>query len=181
MKIAFELHADDLRHFRLIMREARKAAAMRLPEAIVGGARRLIDQIRQRGAPVFVIDRLVTLEQMIDMLADHQWRLPESDAARVLNTLAYFCEPEDLIPDHVPGLGFLDDAIMIELAAGDLRHELEAYRDFCEFRRSRPPRRGVKPKASESDRDDWLEQRRSELQRRMHERRSEADEADGQP
>ena len=68
------------------------------------------------------------------MLSDIEWRLPHQDATRVLNALAYFAEPEDLIPDHIPGLGFLDDAIMIELVVRELKHELEAYRDFCDYR-----------------------------------------------
>jgi uncharacterized membrane protein YkvA (DUF1232 family) len=63
-----------------------------------------------------------------------KWKLPEPDRARVVNSLAYFCEPDDLIPDDVPGLGFLDDAIMVELVVRELRHEIDAYQDFCSYR-----------------------------------------------
>ncbi len=108
---------------------------------------------------------------MNQMLKDHEWRLPDKDASRVLNALAYFGEPEDLIPDHIPGLGFLDDAIMIELVVRELRHEIEAYRDFCDFRTTMPARSGVKLKTTDITRDDWLAGRRQELQKRMRRRR----------
>jgi hypothetical protein len=48
----------------------------------------------------------------------------------------YFAEPVDLIPDQVPGVGFLDDAIMVELVVQEIRPELDAYADFCRYRES---------------------------------------------
>ena len=100
LRVTFELNDNDLRHFRLIMREARKAAANASPEDIVASAEDLLKDIGTSGIPKFVTDRLENLEIMIRMLSDHEWALPEQESARVLNALAYFCEPEDLIPDH---------------------------------------------------------------------------------
>ena len=54
----------------------------------------------------------------------------------MLSGLAYLCDPEDLIPDDIPGIGMLDDAVMIELVFRELRHELEAYEDFRAYRES---------------------------------------------
>ena len=108
---------------------------------------------------------------MIQMLEDHEWRLPATESTRVLNALAYFRDPEDLIPDHVPGLGFLDDAIMIELVVRELRHEMDAYRDFCDYRERMAPRTSIKAKTTDVTRDQWLEERRKELQSRMRRRR----------
>ena len=88
----------------------------------------------------------------------------------MLNALAYFAEPEDLIPDGVPGFGFLDDAIMIELVVRELKHEIDAYETFCDFRDR--ARADAGPKAAVS-RDDWLNDRRKELQSRMRQRRKE--------
>lgn len=168
LRVSFELEENDLKHFRLIMREARKAAARIAPEDIVASAEDLLKIIGETGAPLFVRERLEKLRLMIGMLTDIDWRLPHQEANRVLNALAYFAEPEDLIPDHIPGLGFLDDAIMIELVVRELKHEIEAYEDFRDYRdrvrKKSGRRKGV-------TREDWLESRRKELQTRMRRRR----------
>lgn len=171
LRVSFDLDDDDLRHFRLIMREARKASAKLAPEEIVAGAEALLSQLRDAHVPQFINERLDKLNIMIRMLKDHEWRLPVTESNRVLNALAYFSEPEDLIPDHIPGVGFLDDAIMIELVVRELKHEIEAYRDFCDFRAQHRPKRGIKQKASDVTRDQWLEKRREELQARMRRRK----------
>jgi Protein of unknown function (DUF1232) len=115
-------------------------------------------------APEFVQDRIGKLALLVQMLEDQRWRLTGPDRARVLNVLAYFVDPDDLIPDRIPGLGYLDDAIMVELVLQELRHELDAYQKFCEFEASgqHPP--------------EQTEQKRLQLQNRMRRnRRGERD------
>jgi len=165
LRISFELDDQDLQHFQLIMDEARRAASRMAPEDIVAAAENLLTEVPEHGAPGFILERLDKLRLMIRMLSDIEWRLPHNDASRVLNALAYFAEPEDLIPDHIPGLGFLDDAIMIELVVRELRHEVEAYHDFCEYRDHQTA------KGDGASRASWLEARRKELQARMRRRR----------
>ncbi len=168
LRISFELQEDDLKHFRLIMDEARKVAVRLPPEDIVGGAEDLLKEVDGRNAPGFIVERLHKLRLMINMISDLEWRLPHQETTRVLNALAYFSEPEDLIPDDIPGLGFLDDAIMIELVVRELKHELEAYQDFCDYRN-----RNLAEKGNHADvsREGWLSDRRKALQSRMRRRR----------
>jgi uncharacterized membrane protein YkvA (DUF1232 family) len=168
LRVTFELDESDLEHFRLIMRAARQSAARLAPEEVVAAASARLDRASANPPPAFVAERLETLRLLIRMLTDIDWRLPHLDARRVLSALTYFNEVNDLIPDHVPGLGFLDDAIMIELVARELRHEVEAYRDFCDFRTQKAAEFQRRPWTR---RNRWLEARRVELQERMRRRR----------
>ena len=64
----------------------------------------------------------------------------------------------------------LDDAIMIEMVNQELKHEIQAYRDFCVFRAAEANRLGNE--AMELGRSDWLEERRKQLHSRMRRRRT---------
>jgi hypothetical protein len=87
----------------------------------------------------------------------------------VLQALAYFAEQTDLVPDQIPGLGLLDDAIMIELVAQELAPELEAYRAFCRFREDDLERQGV----DTAERRRRLQAERRAMYARMEMRREE--------
>jgi len=168
LRVSFELDDGDLQHFRLIMREARKAVSRLAPEDIVAAAEEQLKDIVAASTPGFILERIQKLHLLIRMLTDLEWRLPHREATRVLNALAYFTEPEDLIPDHIPGVGLLDDAIMIELVIRELEHEIEAYRDFCNFRSQS---RSADEQGKKTNREKWLQDRREELQARMRRRR----------
>jgi len=168
LRVSFELDDDDLKHFRLIMREARQTVSRMAPEDIVAAAEEQLHSIVDESTPGFIRERIQKLRLLIRMLTDLEWRLPHEEASRVLNALAYFTEPEDLIPDHIPGVGFLDDAIMIELVIRELEHEIEAYRDFCDFR---DQSRFINEHGQIANREKWIQGHRDELLVRMRRRR----------
>lgn len=165
----FELNDHDLAHFEAAAERSRKAAEGKSSEDIIAAAVSLLGDAQRTHIPDFIKARLLHLDDMIAMVRDAGWQLPAEDRQRVLSALAYFADPADIIPDDVQVLGFLDDAVMIELASRDLKHELDAYDDFCEFRAREAERRGVDP--TSLGRVDWLDSRRQELQERMHQRR----------
>ena len=165
----FELNDRDLAHFETAMERSRKAAEGRSDADIINCAVGLLDDAQKVHIPDFIKDRLLRLDDMIAMVRDTGWALPDDDKQRVLTALMYFCDPQDVIPDHVEVLGFLDDAVMIELSVRELKHELDAYDDFCDFRSHEAGRRGVE--AATLGRTDWLDGRREELIDRMHQRR----------
>lgn len=170
MEITFELSDEDLEYFRKVMGEV-LAKTSELNEAeVIDNARKLLGDVSQSGASDFIRERMNRMESLIGMLVDTGWGLENEDRERVLQALAYFSDPQDLIPDDIPGLGFLDDAIMIEMVIRELKHELQAYDDFCVFRTAESSQRGHE--AMEIERSDWLEKRRKQLHARMRSRRS---------
>lgn len=176
ISLNFELNDSDLEHFQTAAAAARKAAEGKSTQDIIDCASKLLADAQAVRIPDFILQRLTRLDDMIAMVRDEGWALAEADRDRVLSALVYFCDPQDVIPDNVAVLGYLDDAIMIELSVRELKHELDAYDDFCDFRQHQAQRRGVAPE--QVGRADWLQDRREELVERMHQRR-ERDMGDG--
>jgi uncharacterized membrane protein YkvA (DUF1232 family) len=170
LAISFELSDRDLEHFHAAIKAAREAAGHMSEEAVIGAAGKLLSDAARIEVPDFIGVRLDRLDALIGMVKDEGWALQEEDRQRVLSALVYFADPKDIIPDSVPVLGYFDDAIAIELCVKELKHELDAYEEFCEFRQNEASNRGLD--AATVGRADWLESRRSELQDRMHRRRA---------
>ena len=170
ISLNFELNDRDLEHFQAAMEKAKKAAGGKSPQEIVDCAAQLLSDAQKVAIPDFIKERLLHLDDMIAMVRDEAWALSGEDRDRVLSALTYFCDPDDVIPDNVAVLGYLDDAIMIELSVRELRHELDAYDEFCDFRQNQAQRRGLD--AAKVGRADWLDSRREELVDRMHRRRA---------
>ena len=168
MKVTFELSDEDLRYFRALMKQARSTAKTADVREVISGARELLSRVGDVHLPEFVRERLLKLGPMIEMFGDEEWRLTAADRERVVSALAYLNEPEDLIPDDVPGFGFIDDAIMVQLVVEELRHEIDAFQDFCAYREAKQKRYG---RESEVTRKQWIEAKRRALQARMARRR----------
>ncbi|MEM6666602.1 MAG: YkvA family protein [Pseudomonadota bacterium] len=129
IRIEFELDENDIAYFRKRLLDAQGRHSAESEAQIIAAAETLA-QRSAAGAPHFIQSRMEVLGQMIAMLKDADWRLEGEDRKYVVNALVYFAEPHDMIPDEIPGIGFLDDAIMIDLAARELAPELAAYAEF---------------------------------------------------
>ena len=169
ISINLELSDQDIEHFSTAMKATRQGAASTSVADVTEAATRLLREAQSAIVPPFVSERLARLDQLIAMVRDEGWAMEGEDVARVLSALEYFSNPDDIIPDSTPVLGYLDDAIMIEVCVRELAHELAAYEEFCDYRQHEADRRGMNP--ADVGRADWLEGRREELQDRMHRRR----------
>jgi uncharacterized membrane protein YkvA (DUF1232 family) len=172
LDITFTLSDDDLARFQAIVDKARvtvedDAAAEQIEKA----ASELLRETSETDLPEFISDRLAKLNVVIDMINDDEWKLSEEDRRRVLSALAYLCDPEDLIPDHIPGLGFLDDAIYAEIVLRELHIEISLYDEFCEFRAAEEARRKSRGDDVKVGREEWLADKRAALHAKMRQRR----------
>mgnify|MGYP003583281501 FL=1 len=169
LTLNFELNDRDLEHFHAAMEASKKAAEGKSDAEIIDNAGRLLADAQKVRIPDFILSRLLRLDDMIAMLRDEAWALDQADRDRVLSALVYFNNPNDVIADSVPVLGYLDDAVMIEMCVRDLQHELDSYDDFCDFRQRQAERLGLDP--AKVGRADWLGGRREELVDRMYQGR----------
>lgn len=170
LTINLDLSDQDLQHFAGVVESAKQASAGLSDAQIIDAATDLLSKAQKSNPPAFVKERLDLVGTLVAMMRDEGWALADEDRVNVRSALSYFAHGADVIPDNVPVLGFVDDAIMIELCARELEHEFEAYNDFVEYRQREAERRKLDP--ATVGRADWLDSRREELQDRMHRRRN---------
>lgn len=168
LQITLELSDDDLDYYRKAMDEAWERSMERPEQEILDGARGLLNRANRAAAPAYVRKRLDDLGVLISMLQDAEWPLEAADRRRVLTAVSYFADPVDLIPDKIPGLGFLDDALMAEIVIQELQDEIEGYREFCEYRDNEATLRGHEVK-----RADWLAAKHRQIFLRIKRRQQE--------
>ena len=77
-------------------------------------------------------------ELLRDRVAGIYMENPWTTIAALTGALIYVLSPFDLILDIIPGIGFLDDAIVIGLAIKLAQPDLEKYRAWKTARKGRP-------------------------------------------
>lgn len=167
LRVTFDLEDKDLEFFRAQMKRVRDAAQRTSEAEVIASAEGMIKEVSESNVPSFVLQRIERLQVLIDMVRDDEWSLTESERDNVVAALAYFADPEDIIPDNVPVLGYIDDAIMIELVVIELQHEIDAFEDFCRYRQEEASRN----RNPDISRDEWLAVKRRDLHARMRRRR----------
>lgn len=172
VKVVLEFSDADLDYYRRAIDDAWQRNATRQEKEILDGVRQMLAKADQATAPEYVRKRLDDLGTLVSMLEDPEWapELEDKDRRRILAAVSYFADPEDIIPDQIPGLGFLDDALLAELVLRELEHELDGYREFCEYRKNEEALRGK----THVSRADWLAAKRRQVFFRIKRRQEES-------
>ncbi len=89
--------------------------------------------------------------------------------ARARIVLSSFLDPDEPVSDEVPGLEFLDDAAVIEIAGAELQHELASY---CKYRRYRETvAQGLADSEARPALEEFLVAKRRQLRARIQDKR----------
>ncbi len=134
MRVTFELEPSDIARFHEALARAQRAVRCADEADVVEAAKQALAELSIGSSPTYVRKRVVQVQRLIVLLEDEDFALPKAERDDVIETLVYFSDPEDLIPDEMSVIGLLDDAIMLELLLRRMHHVLQAYGDFCAHR-----------------------------------------------
>ncbi len=169
IKVVLEFSDEDLKYFRGVMDDVWKRVKKKDDKEVIEAAREQLAVASKSSGAEYVQARLKDISVLIQMLDDKEWPIEKDDRNRVLVAVGYFGVANDMIPDKIPGIGFLDDALMAELVVRELKPELEGYADFCEYREGERTMRGKQ----NVTREDWLAAKRRQVWLRIRRQREE--------
>lgn len=136
-------------------------------DQLVTAARDLADIPCEGRVSACIHERMRRAGAIDRMLSDDAWS-PEDDVVGPAElVVSYVRGNSDLIPDGLPKVGRLDDAIVVDTAWSRLVGEVRNYLDFC---RLRQVERGL-GNAKDFHRPDWVEARNAEAEWIEHCRR----------
>jgi uncharacterized membrane protein YkvA (DUF1232 family) len=70
------------------------------------------------------------MKLLFEMITDKNYSISTKTYAIIAGALAYVILPFDVIPDFLPGVGFIDDAFVISMVVNQLREEIENYKRY---------------------------------------------------
>ena len=136
-------------------------------DQLVSAARELADDTDGSRAPPCIHQRMRRAGAIDLMLRDAAWRTAEALVAPARLLVRYVREGGGVIPDGLPKVGRLDDAILVDAAWTSLGGEVSSYLDYC---RVRQLERGLGNEAG-FGRDEWELARTAEMRLASHHRR----------
>jgi uncharacterized membrane protein YkvA (DUF1232 family) len=93
-----------------------------------------VKEVRNNCDDGYVVDQVGCLQMMLSMVEDKTWVIADSNKEKINATIKYFIDDDDVIPDHIPGVGYLDDCIVIDGTMDAVEDEMLEYKDFCRAR-----------------------------------------------
>ena len=167
---SLELKEDALERFNALVKVLNPDHACFTADQIAGAARRVLRAAAKGQESTFIKVRIRRAGEMRAALKDPQWQVTADHEHKMREMVAYLDDMHGLIPNDLPIVGLLDDAILVDVAMDALRVELDEYADFCRFRLAQAGVRDVAVSLIETDREEWMteraQERRLELQLR---------------
>jgi hypothetical protein len=161
----FHLTAASVDRFNAVLVRLGRRAAPLDCDRVATAARELRNAATAgAGEPACIVQRMKRLEAAARMLGDRQWQ-PVDGAGSVAALMVHYANGRyQLLPNSLPTIGHLDEAIAVEAAWPSLQDEVAAFLDYCRVRSLEASLRGRDIGAFVFSRSDWEQARRAEQQ-----------------
>jgi uncharacterized membrane protein YkvA (DUF1232 family) len=98
-------------------------------------ARELVDKFSIRDTEDFIkkfsdLEFIEDVKLLLEMIKDKEYKIDKNTYLIIAGALAYLVLPTDIIPDFIPGVGFVDDLFVIEVTIKQIKDEIENYKEF---------------------------------------------------
>lgn len=160
---AIDIRDDEVHRFNALAHSLNPAMPSLSSEQLIGVVRRVLRTAASGGESPFIRSRLRRAAEMRVMADDAAWSMSEQTRQRVRDLIDYIDDPRGLLPDALPVVGRLDDALLVDIAMDTLRDELDEYAEFRRYRGAEADRHGVAASDVAIDRVQWQAARQDEL------------------
>jgi uncharacterized membrane protein YkvA (DUF1232 family) len=117
----------------------------RNPEGFEGAKRKAYEFARDKEKTGYLLDEAVakakryktvldsvwedlqTLLRLVGAWKNQQYQTPWRSIIIAISGIIYFVNPFDIVPDFIPGAGFLDDATVIGFVLKSIKEDIEQY------------------------------------------------------
>ncbi len=158
----YHLTAAAVDRFNAVLARLGRRAVPLDCDRLATAARELRDRAAGTGEPACILQRMKRLEAAARMLDDTQWQ-PDDAAGSIAALMVHYATGRfQVLPNSLPTVGHLDDAIAVEAAWPSVQDEVAAFLDFCRIRSLEASLRGRDIGGFAFTRRDWEEARRAE-------------------
>lgn len=118
---------DDLDSRSILLEAASKVGDDEVSE-VVQNTKKIQGKAKKGPLAEFFDDILVLLSMVRDYASGSYREIPFGTIAAVVGALIYVLSPVDLIPDFIPGIGYVDDAAVIAACLKLVKGDVEKYK-----------------------------------------------------
>jgi uncharacterized membrane protein YkvA (DUF1232 family) len=110
----------------MVFNDAQKEKALEMAKTLAETLK--LDEAKAFAQKHIDLSWLEDFKLLYGMVTDKSFKLDKSTYFLIAGALAYAVMPMDVIPDFIPGMGFVDDAFVISTVMKKIGDEIARYR-----------------------------------------------------